>query len=209
MKENDYISDILSGLGLAINEKNNNEIIINYPIILNKKNMEFVLDSNYKLINQTLGTFLSDFLNTNFEDYNEFYLFFLKYSLSIIELDKFKKIFKDGKCPEKDFKKFILDLQNKKLKIYKKLQEQTDIILDYCLFNPSKQAINFKPIERLYVLRRTSPTLTLLNENKSAYYSVNLFSSYPGETEKEIYNFLSNKKNKVIEYDFNLFFTKP
>ena len=62
MKENDYISDILSGLGLAINEKNNNEIIINYPIILNKKNMEFVLDSNYKLINQTLGTFLSDFL---------------------------------------------------------------------------------------------------------------------------------------------------
>ena len=201
MKENDYISDILSGLGLAINEKNNNEIIINYPIILDKKIMEFVLNSNYKLINQTLGTFLSDFLNTNFEDYNEFYLFFLKYSLSIIELDKFKKIFKDGKCPEKDFKKFILDLQNKKLKIYKKLQEQTDMILDYCLFNPSKQAINFKPIERLYVLRRTSPTLTLLNENKSAYYSVNLFSSYPGETEKEIYNFLSNKKNKVIEYD--------
>ena len=25
MKENDYISDILSGLGLAINEKNNNQ----------------------------------------------------------------------------------------------------------------------------------------------------------------------------------------
>ena len=68
MKENDYISDILSGLGLAINEKNNNEIIINYPIILDKKIMEFVLNSNYKLINQTLGTFLSDFLNTNFEE---------------------------------------------------------------------------------------------------------------------------------------------
>ena len=37
MEENSYISDILSGLGLAINEQNNNEIIINYPIILDKK----------------------------------------------------------------------------------------------------------------------------------------------------------------------------
>lgn len=34
MEESSYISDILSGLGLAINEQNNNEIIINYPIYL-------------------------------------------------------------------------------------------------------------------------------------------------------------------------------
>ena len=79
MEENSYISGILSGLGLAINEQNNNEIIINYPIILDKKTMEFVLDFKYKITTQTLGTFLSDFLNTDFEDYNEFHLFFLKY----------------------------------------------------------------------------------------------------------------------------------
>lgn len=201
MEENRYISDILSGLGLAINEQNNNEIIINYPIILDKKTMEFVLDFKYKITTQTLGTFLSDFLNTDFEDYNEFYLFFLKYSLSLTEADKLKKVFKNGKCLESNLKIFVSDLQDKNLKMLKKLQEQTNIILDYCLFNPIKPAINFKPIERLYVLRRISPTITLLNENKSVYYSVNLFSSYPGETEKEIYNFLLNKKNKVIEYD--------
>lgn len=60
------------------------------------------------------------------------------------------------------------------------------------------------PIERLYVLRRIAPNLTLLNENKASYYSVNLFSSFPGESEKEIYEFLSQKKNKVIEYDLIL-----
>ena len=53
MEENSYISDILSGLGLAINEQNNNEIIINYPIILDKKTMEFVLDFKYKITTQT------------------------------------------------------------------------------------------------------------------------------------------------------------
>lgn len=37
MEENTYILDILSGLGLALNEKNNSEIIINYPIIFDKK----------------------------------------------------------------------------------------------------------------------------------------------------------------------------
>lgn len=37
MDENTYILDILSGLGLALNEKNNSEIIINYPIFFDKK----------------------------------------------------------------------------------------------------------------------------------------------------------------------------
>lgn len=57
---------------------------------------------------------------------------------------------------------------------------------------------------RFSLQRRISPILTVLNENKSAYYSTNLFSSYPGKSEKEIYNFLSNKKNKVVEYDLIL-----
>ncbi len=75
MEENTYILDILSGLGLAINEKNNTEIVINYPIIFNKKSMEFTIDSDYKIFSQPIGTFLADFLNTDFEEYNEFLTF--------------------------------------------------------------------------------------------------------------------------------------
>ena len=54
MEENAYIADILSGLGLAINEKNNSEIVINYPINFNKKTMKFVIDANYKQFHNKL-----------------------------------------------------------------------------------------------------------------------------------------------------------
>lgn len=42
---------------------------------------------------------------------------------------------------------------------------------------------------------------SIKNENKSLYYSINPFSDFPGEAEKEIYNFLANKKIKVNEYN--------
>lgn len=199
MDENEYISDILDGLGFAINEKNHSEIIINYPIKFNKKSMEFYLSSDYKINMQPIATFLSDFLNCNFDEYKEFLNFFCKYSLSLLDYKKLVKLFKNNTCSDKDFEQFILNLLDKNKIHYKKLQEQTDAILDYCLLTPNKKALEFKPIERLYVLRRISSTLTLLNESKSAYYSVNLFSSYPGETEKQIYEFLSKKKNEVTE----------
>lgn len=199
MNENEYISSILSGLGFAINEKNHSEIIINYPIKFNKKNMEFCISSDYKINIQPIATFLSDFLNCNFDEYNEFLNFFCKYSLSLLDYKKLVKLFETNTCSNKNFEKFILNMLDKNKIHYKKLQEQTDAILDYCLLNPNKKALEFKPIERLYVLRRISPTLTLLNESKCAYYSVNLFSSYPGETEKQIYDFLSKKKNEVTE----------
>lgn len=199
MDKNEYISDILAGLGFAINEKNNSEIIINYPIKFNKKNMEFCISSDYEINMQPIASFLSDFLNCNFDEYNEFISFFCKYSLSLLDYKKLVKLFKNNTCSDKDFEQFILNFLYKNKKYYKKLQEQTDSILDYCLLNPNKKALEFKPIERLYVLRRISPTLTLLNEHKAAHYSVNLFSSYPGKTEKQIYEFLSKKKNKVTE----------
>lgn len=204
MDENAYISDILSGLGLAINEKNNSEIVINYPIIFNKKTMKFIIEDNYKITVQQLGSFLADFLNANFNEYNDFLNFFTKYSLSLLNYTKLKKVFKDGNCSKNDFQDFVLNLHIKSKNLLNKLQEQTDMILDYCLVNPNNKAKNYSPIERLYVLRRISPTLTLLNENKSAYYSTHLFSSYPGAIEKDIYNFLSKKNNQVIEYDLIL-----
>lgn len=199
MDENKYISDILAGLGFALNEKNHSEIIINYPIKFNKKSMEFCISSDYKIHMQPIATFLSDFLNCNFDEYDDFFSFFCKYSLSLLDYKKLVKLFKNNTCSDKDFEQFILNMLDKNKIHYKKLQEQTDAILDYCLLNPNKKALEFKPIERLYVLRRISPTFTLLNEPKSAYYSVNLFSSYPGETEKQIYEFLSKKKNEVTE----------
>lgn len=72
MEENTYILDILSGLGLAINEKNNSEIVINYPINFDKKTMKFIMDSNYKITFQKLGCFLADFLNADFNEYTDF-----------------------------------------------------------------------------------------------------------------------------------------
>ena len=204
MDENKYISDIIAGLGFAINEKNYNEIIINYPIKFDKKSMEFSLSSNYKIIMQPIATFLSDFLNCNFDEYDESLSFFCKYSLALINYPKLAKLFENNTCSVKNFEQFISTSLDKNKNYYIKLQQQTDMILDYCLMNPSKKALEFKPIERLYVLRRTSPTLTLLNESKAAYYSVNLFSSYPGETEKQIYEFLSKKGNEVTELDLIL-----
>lgn len=199
MGENEYILDILSGLGFAINEKNNSEIIINYPIKFNKKSMEFSLSSDYKITLQPVATFLADFLNCNFDDYDDFLNFFCKYSLSLLDYKKLVRTFKNNTCSSKEFEQFVLNLLSKNKNYYRKLQEQTDMILDYCLINPSKRALEFKPIERLHVLRRVSPSLTLLHEHKAAYYSVTLFSSYPGETEKQIYEFLSKKKNEVTE----------
>ncbi len=204
MEENAYISDILSGLGLAINEKKCSEIIINYPINFDKKNMEFNISTSYKIAMQPIGAFLADFLNTDFGNYETFLSFFLKYSLSLLDYGKLKKLFGNNHCSKDKFESFILGLLSKHQTDYLKLQKQTDMILDYCLLSPNEKAKKFKPIERLYVLRRISPTLSILNQNKSAYYSVNLFSSFPGKTEKEIYDFLGKKKNEVTELDLIL-----
>ena len=204
MEENDYILNILSGLGLAINEKNNIEIVINYPIFFNKKNMKYEISSDYKINIQPIGSFLSDFLNTDFDNYNDFLNLFNKYSLSLIKHTTFRKIFNCINYSETDFKNKMLNLLIKNKNNYLKLQNQTDMILDYCLLNPNAKAIKFKPIERLYVLRRISPNLILLHENRSTYYSINLFSSYPGKYEKEIYDFLSKRNNEVIDFDLIL-----
>ncbi len=204
MEENAYIAEILSGLGLAINEKKCSEIIVNYPIIFDKKNTKFSISTSYKISMQPIGTFLADFLNTDFGNYKTFLSFFMKYSLSLLDYGKLQRTFKDGYCSRDCFEDFVLNLLSKNKVEYLKLQQQVDMILDYCLLNPNNKAKDFKPIERLYVLRRISPTLNILNQNKAAYYSVNLFSSFPGKTEKEIYDFLSKKKSEVTELDLIL-----
>lgn len=202
MSEKDYFKDIIYHLGFAINDKNNSEIILNYPIKNDKKNMEFLLENEYTVISQKLGTFLADFLNLNFNVFNDFLSFFMKYSLALIEYKQIQKIFdNNSRCPNDDLIIFLKELLNKNINDYKNLQEQVNMILDYCLLNPNKKAKDFTPIQRLYVLRRLALNLKILNENKSIFYSINLFSDFPGDTEREIYDFLSQKKNKVTEYE--------
>lgn len=199
MRKYTYILELIKGLGFAFDSQNNNEIIVNCPINYDKNNIKFMINSSYNIVCQKVGTFLADFLNTNFEDLSDFSNFFIKYSLSLLNFKKLEKLFNNGSCSTNEFKNFIANLQLKNYKDYIKIQKQTDMILDYCLLDPSNRTKKFTPIQRLYVLRRISPSLSVLNDNKAEYYSVNLFSSNLVKTEKEIYKFLSNKKNKVIE----------
>ena len=46
MSENDYFMDIIYHLGFAINDKNNSEIILNYPIKNEKKIRNLYLKIN-------------------------------------------------------------------------------------------------------------------------------------------------------------------
>jgi len=204
MEENTYIQEILNSLGLAIDEKNNSEIIINYPIIFVKKSMKYELEKNYKITVQALGSFLVDFLNTDFSNYDDFFNFFIKYSLSLLTFEKIQKLFNDTAISTNELKNFIESIWNKNHSTLTKLQEQVDMALDYCLINPIKKALSFTPIQRLYVLKRISPDLTFLTSSKAAYYKVHLFSSYPGDSENEIYKFLGMKKNTVEELNLIL-----
>ena len=207
MNENIYITELLDKLGFAINEKNNSEIILNYLIKFNKKNLNYCILPEYKINLQKLGTFMADFLNVDFNNFDDFFNFFLKYPLILLEYNRLFKLFKNNTISETELKSFISDLLNKNKKDYIKFQKQTDMIIDYCITNPTDKALKFTSIERLYVLRRIDPALTLLNENKAGYYSINLFSSYPGDSEKEIYNFLEKKNNSVIDYDLIIPYT--
>lgn len=202
MDENIYIQDLLDHFGFAINEKNNSEIIVYFPIKFNKKSMKFRLKKDYKVITQPLGTFLTDFLNYDFSIYEDFYNFFIKYSSTIAKYTKIKDIFHDGYCLNEDFNIFTQNLYLKNKNKIINIQEQLDMILNYCLISPNKKAIEFTPIERFYVLKEFSPNLTILQDYKTSNINFTVFSSYPGDTEDEIYKFLK-LKNSFIE-DLNL-----
>ena len=198
MNKNADISDILQNCSYAIDTKKNIEFLIDFPIKIDQKNMEFYYDSNFKITSKILGSFLADFLNTNFENYDEFSLFFSNYCPMLIDKNRINK---DYKVTDdyNIYRSVVTQVQNKNKSYYLELQKQLDMILDYCLINPTKDALPFSPIERMYVLERISPALTLLNNNKLEFYRITTFSSNPGNTEKEIYNFLSKKKNRIDE----------
>ncbi len=204
MQEFTYVQDILDGIGFAINEEKNHEIIINYPLIFNKKNRKYSLSDDYQITSQPLGTFLTAFINTDFEKYNDFFDFFSKYSLSIIKCNKIKKLFNHSLFDAEAVHSIFTVIASKNKTQLLNLQEQIDMILDYCLVHPNKLAQNFKPIERMYALRRIDASFTILTSNKATFYSFPAFSSNSCKSEEEIYNFLSQKKSKISEVNLLL-----
>ena len=167
MNRNEYISSVISNIGFAIDEKKHSEIIVNYRIKLDKKNMKFHIENTYNFLQQPIGSFLADYLNVDFDNFNSFYEFFIKYPLPMFGYDRLMKQFGNNSITTKELEKILnknLELNKSK---FKKLQTQLDMIIDYCLVNPTKKASNFSPIERLYVLRNIDETLTILYENKA------------------------------------------
>ena len=204
MNENAYIQDILNVLGLAINEKNNSEITVNFPINFNKKNMKFKIENDYKVSIQPLGTFLSDFLNCDFTNDTDFFTFFIKYSTAIVEYSNLKSKFTNGYCDKDEFYKFFKIIYDKNKDKFIKLQEQVDMVLDYCLISPNKRALEFTPIQRFYVLKEFSPGLSILENRITSSINFILFSSYPGDTEEDIYKFLKCKNSFIENLDLTI-----
>lgn len=200
MDENAYIKSILNYIGIAADKKNHAEIIINFPVFYVKKHQEYRI-KEYQIVSQQFGTFFADFINCDFNEKTNYINFFNKYSLSLLSVDKYTKLFKNGTCTENEYNKFIQTLINNTSKRLIKIQEQLDMILDYTLLNPSNKAKSLSPLQRLYVLERTDETLTILRANKIEYFSLHYFSKNPGYTEKEIIDYLSKNKVQIDSID--------
>lgn len=195
MEEYTYIQTIFNYIGIAVDKKNNNEIVVNYPIFYLKKNRQYFI-KKYEIISRPFGTFFADFINCDFTLETDFNKFFKKYSISLLDLDKFKKIFKDNVCSEETYNKFLKKIMEDNLKKLLRLQEQLDMILDYCLINPSTKVSKLSPIERLYVLERTNETLTIFKAKKIEFINIHYFSKDAGNSEKEVIeNLIKNKTN--------------
>lgn len=197
MNENMYILEILNGSGIAMNEKNHSEILIYFPLFFDEKKSKFILDTKYKITTEYIGTVLSDFLNTDLENTDDFYSFFIKYYFFFNSYEQIKKYLDKTDYSSNSLKELSLKILQKNKSKLNKLRNQTNKILDYCLLNPNPKYIKYKPIERLSALRRLFPELTILNDHKTQSFNIDMFSSYPGDTEKEFYNFLSKNTNKV------------
>lgn len=200
MEEYAYIQTIFNYIGIAVDKKNHNEIVVNYPVFYTKKNKEYSI-KGYEMNTRPFGTFFADFINCDFSLETDFYNFFKKYSISLLDLEKFKRIFKNNICSEETYNKFIKKLMQDNFKKLLKLQEQLDMILAYCLINPASKVSKFSPIERLYILERTNETFTIFKAKKIEYINIHYFSKDAGASEKEVIENLIKKKTDIGSID--------
>ncbi len=201
MDENAYIKSILSYIGVAVDKKNHNEIIVNFPILYEKKSHEYKI-KKYQINTQPFGTFFTDFINCDFSNKDDYLKFFNKYSLALLNINRYSKIFKNGICSRNKYMEFFEHTANNNLKVLIRIQTQLDMILDYTLLNPSSKVISLSPLQRLYILERTNETLKILRAHRIEYFSLHYFTKSPGNTEKEIINCLIKGKTKIDSIDF-------
>lgn len=203
MDENAYIQSIINYIGIAVDKKNHNEIIVNFPIFFDKKYQEYRI-KEYQIKTQPFGTFFTDFINCDFSIETDYINFFNKYSLALLNTDKYSKLFTNNICSENKYKGFLKCTMNSNLKELIKLQQQLDMILDYTLLNPLRKVLSLSPLQRLYILERTNETLKILRANKFEYFSLHYFTHLPGNTEKEIIEHLTKRKTEIASIDFLL-----
>lgn len=205
MANNSLISNVFDNIGFIINEKSNKEIVYFYPLVFNEKKCRYEYKTSYKMFDKPLGNFFACFLNTNFEDFNEFKDFFLEYTFLLIDNNTKKDIHKQS-FSEEDFKLFIKKIYDKNVKRLLKIQQQIDEILDYCIIYPKKKKTEYSPLERLFILQATQENLTILHNTKmetSSFYLVNKEAVFD-KSENELYSLLSDKKNKVDKITVNI-----
>lgn len=199
MVDYDYLSSVFSHLGILVNQELKQEIIYYFPLVFNKKSGRYEFQNSYSIVSQPLGTFFVDFINTDFDKILEFKDFFLKYSFSILD-SNYKKMLKTKSFDENNFDAFISTLHTKKLSSLKRIQEQLDEIMDYCIINPKKRKNqNFTALDRFLVLQTVHENLPLLRENKMENITFYKIDNCPvaNKSENELFVILSDKQNKV------------
>ncbi len=205
MIDYNYLSEVFNHIGILINQELKQEIIYYFPLVFSKKSCKYEFKSSYSIIAQPLGTFFIDFINTDFDKIDEFKDFFLKYSFSILD-NSYKKIFRTKSFDENDFKVFIDTIYSKKCSSLKRIQEQLDEIMDYCIINPRRKNQGFTSLDRFLVLQTVHENLPLLRENKMEnviFYKVN-DCPIANKSENELYKILANKENKVKKITVSL-----
>lgn len=201
MIDNNYISGIFKSIGIMINEGTKQEIMYFFPLVYDEKKSVYEFKNSYAIIAQPLGTFFTDFLNTEFENIDDFRDLFEKYPFIILGSD-YKK-YSDSSFSENEFQDFIQDTFSKKKPKLIRIQEQLDEILDYCIINPRNRKTNFSPLERFMVLQSVHENFTLFRNNKMEVVSFYKISNNATSTksEDELYKLLEDKNNKIEKYN--------
>ena len=197
MIDYDYLSSIFNYLGILINNVLKQEIIYYFPLVFSEKTNKYEFKNTYSIITQSLGTFFVDFINTDFDNIEEFKDFFFKYYFCILD-DNYKKISKNS-FNKIELENFISKLYSKKSSKLKRVQEQLDEIMDYCIINPRKKNKSFTALDRFVVLQTVHENLTILRENKMEsmiFYKINGIP-IANKSENELYTILDNRQNKV------------
>lgn len=200
MFKDSYLYNIIDNLGIALNPKTKQEIIIKNVIKYNKISNNYEITDTYDTSYQDYGTIVADFLNTKFNDKTEFINFFNKYSLFHLENRKLLKLFNEGHCSKESYDLFVYKLFNKYKKTLIAFQKDISLILSFCITNPKKEITNLSPFQRLCILEYLPTSPSLLQANLINTIQLNTLSNIDNNNYlyKDLVNKLLNKE--IIAY---------